>query len=309
VVFVPRMTASRTRAAAATLLLTVACQSAPSGGAPLASSAAPAASPQAPAAVSAAASVAAPAAGARSATGSVSVVQSRVPSPSSNATAYFFDTTYSDPAQGAPCADQRPRTGECSVCVAPHTDGQGSHTTRPLAGPITVSVGSRPFHLQPAGGVYGGAQTPPLKGGETVRIEAAGDPKGVPAFSGEVVAPVFVALAASSGLRDRAKLVAGSPVDVAWAPPSPDGQVRVEVVAVRPSGPSGESTQTHLVCEFDGKSGKGSIPADLLGRLAPGTAVLSVAAESTVVVHAGAFDVKLGVSDSIVSGTVQLDAR
>jgi hypothetical protein len=308
------------RAAAATLLLTVACQSASSGGSQLASSATPAASPRTEAAVRAAASVAGPAAteagaapagaSARSATGGVLIVQARVPWPRSEADAYFSDTTYSDPTQMDPCANQNPRIGECNVCVASsHSDGRGSRTTRPLAGPITVSVGSRSFRLQPASGYYGGGQAPSLEGGETVRIVSAGDPKGVPAFSGEVVAPVFVALTATSGLRDRARLVAGSPVDVAWAPPSPDGQVRVELTAVHPPGPSGEIAQTHLVCEFDGKSGKGSIPADLLGQLATDHAVLLVDAKSTVVVHAGAFDVELGVSDSIVSGTVEIDAR
>ncbi|HEX3344598.1 MAG TPA: hypothetical protein VHS09_08490, partial [Polyangiaceae bacterium] len=115
-------------------------------------------------------------------------------------------------------------------------------------------------------------------------------------------------LAASSILHDRAKLVRGTPVDLAWSPPSPDGVVRVQLVAVSPGAPT-ESTQTHVVCEYEGAAGKGTIPADALGRLAPGTLVLTVDAVSTSMVHAGPFTVKLEVSDSIVSGVVELGAK
>ncbi|HEX3345074.1 MAG TPA: hypothetical protein VHS09_10910, partial [Polyangiaceae bacterium] len=137
----------------------------------------------------------------RSATGTVSIVQSRVPGPSSNAVAYFFDTTYADPTQREPCVGQDPAVGGCSVCVSRSSDGRGSHTTRPLAGPITVSVGAHPLRLQPSRDAYGSVPAPALRGGEAVHFEASGDPAGVPAFSGQVVAPIFVTLAASSILH------------------------------------------------------------------------------------------------------------
>lgn len=304
--------------AAAASLVGTACQSPSSGSATApAASLAPSASSSTAAPSAAApssrptASQAAPGApdkGAREATGAVTLLQSRVPSPRSELVSYFFDVTTDNAAQRSPCSGQAPPLGTCSVCVVPPL-ASGAHTTRPAPGPITVSIGQQQLQLLP-GNV--GVTAPSLHGGETVRFEAGGNPKGVPAFSGQVVAPVFVRLTPASTLRDQAKLDAGSSVDVAWSPSSPDGVVHVELVAVRAAGPTlpaDKTTQTHVVCEFDGKSGKGTIPADAMGRLSAGILGVTIEAVSTTTVHAGPFVIELGVSDSVVSGTAQLTGK
>lgn len=317
----PAMTASPARVAAATLLLVLpalaalaACQSSSSAGATSDPPTRPASPPSAPPSAARPPTIedaSGPSdAGVRSALGAVQILQSRAPS-RSNLNAHFFDTTYADRTQADPCSDQTPRLGGCSVCVShPHLDG-GSATTRPPAGTIEGSVGTKHFQLEPdrLGTYIGAVDTPLLRGGETLHIEATGDPQGVPAFSGQVVAPVFVTLTPASKLHDGAQLALGSPVDVAWSPPSPDGRVHVELTAIRPGGlrPANESAFTYLVCDFDGTSGKGTIPASAIGLLSPGVVGLTLESVSTSRVTAGAFAIKLEVSDTVVSGTVQLN--
>ena len=301
------MTTARCHAVAVTVLC-VACQSPSSHGVPaiLASASPPLASSSMSGAADAGPHFAAGDDGTRAATGTVSIVQSRTPSATANASASFFDTTYADPSQSDLCAHKTTSAPSCNVtvCPSPLPQGAGAHTTRPLAGTITGRVGAHEFRLRPVGGWYGSEQIsfPALRGGETVRFEADGDPGGVPAFSGQVVAPVFVTLTTPRA-RGEPRLPAGAPFDVAWSPASPDGILRVELVAVRPT------MQTHVVCEFEGRSGKGTVPADAIGQLSPGILVMSVDAVSTTMATAGPFAVKLEVSNSILSSTGKRGAK
>jgi hypothetical protein len=64
--------------------------------------------------------------------------------------------------------------------------------------------------------------------------------------------------------------------------------------------------QTTVECEFDGKLGRGTVPAAMIRHLSAGNLVFSVDAISTAVVMAGAFTVNIEVNDSVVSGTAQI---
>jgi hypothetical protein len=157
-------------------------------------------------------------------------------------------------------------------------------TTGPLAG----SYQGVPFPWSSAG--------EPLHGGEIVPFEALGDPAGVPALSGQVIAPVFVRLTTPQ----TPQITVGAPFNVDWNPSSPNGILRVGLVAVR------GMAQTTVQCEFDGKLGRAAVPAAVIGHLPAGHLVFSVDAISTAVVMAGAFSVNIEVDDSVVSGTAQL---
>jgi hypothetical protein len=243
------------------------------------------------------------ASGRRSATGTVSIVQSRVPYPRTEAVINFCEVTYS---KSDPCPPTN--VGRCSIRTCDSTADAGvTRVAYTTAGSIQVSVDQEEFRLDPittgplarsyeevssqwlsTGG--------PLHGGETVRFEATGDPAGVPAFSGQVIAPVFVTL--TTPTSPQIKL--GAPFDVAWSPSSPNGILRVELFASR------GTMLTTVACEFEGKLGRGTVPAAMIRHLSAGNLVFSVEAISAAVVMAGAFAVNVEVDDSVVSGTAQI---
>lgn len=311
---VPAMTPRSPRAALALLLLAAACDSSSSAARataassshpiPTAASAVAAAPPSASPSPSSSLSTIPTPASTRDASGAVSIVQSRAPSLAAYAQAYFFDTTYANASDRDLCTHASTSVPTCNVrtCPTPMPTPAGSRTTRPVAGVIDASVGPVKLKLRPVHGTYAG-QVPltPLKGGEIIHFEAPGDPTGVPAFSGDVTAPVFVNLTTPKG-PGQPKLAAGAPFDLAWSPVTPDGVVRVKLVG-------GITSQVDVTCEFDGKAGKGVIPADAMAHLAPGTVVFTVDAVSTTVAHAGAFEVKMEATNSVVSSTAVLSAK
>jgi hypothetical protein len=239
----------------------------------------------------------------RSATGTVGLVQSRVPDPSTRVVASFFDAAYSesDPCPPAP-------VGGCTVRTCPTGKSRASsRTTRPSAGVIRGSVDQQAFRLDPtndSGMVWyqagdlpaSGTGQPGVRGGQTLRVDAAGDPLGVPAFSGQVTAPVFVSLTSPASPQ----LKMGAPFTVAWSPASPNGVLRVQLVAVR------GASQTTAICEFAGNLGAGTVPVGVIGLLSPGNLVFSVDAISATVVTAGAYTVTINVDDSVASGVAHL---
>jgi hypothetical protein len=235
--------------------------------------------------------------GVRAATGSVSILQAKWPYPRIEVTADFGDWTFakSDPCPATTLAGCSVRVYSSSMC------DRGARTvTNPSAGLITGSVGKQRLRLDPPTGATGGYQLAGaidlLQGGETVRFEAAGDATGVPAFSGQVVAPALVALTTPTSPQ----LVRGSAFPVAWSPSSPNGVVRVGLTSF--SGP----TQTTVMCEFDGRRGSGAVPAEVVNRLSVGRLVFAVDVISSAVVVAGAFTVTIEVQNSLVSGTGSL---
>ena len=221
----------------------------------------------------------------RQASGTVGITQIRVPYPYTEAGASFSDELFTG---SDPCTVVT--YGLCNVRACPSPMRRGvARVGHPFAGQIHGSAGQESLELTPAtpgmiAGTYQSLSLPwspaePIRGGEIVRFQAPGDDAGVPAFSGQVIAPVFVTLTTSTSPQ----ITVGTPFTVGWSPSSPNGVVRVGLVSVQPS------SRTTVRCDLDGKPGVGTIPAIVMKDLSPGNLVFSVDAVSSTIVRAGAF--------------------
>jgi len=188
--------------------------------------------------------------------------------------------------------------GPCHVLTA-----SGSATSNPIltAGTVTITGGMQPVTLMPGNNGYypfgQGTIGRLWNGGEVLTMSATGDPKGVPAFSGTVVAPTHITLVAPVFTNGNVDVPRDQPFHLAWTGGTV-GTIWFNMSGPIPDGPS------DTYCEFPAAAGEATISQDLIGQLPAGWASVHVAQVNRAIVPAGRFPIELRVAESVTDGVL-----
>jgi hypothetical protein len=128
-------------------------------------------------------------------------------------------------------------------------------------------------------------------------MSATGDPNGVPAFSGTLIAPTHITLTEPNFAAGSVDVPRDQPLHLSWTGGSV-GTITFYMGWLIGDGPS------DTYCEFPAAAGSATISQDLLGQLPAGSASVRISQSNRVTIHAGRFPIELSLSEWIVQGSV-----
>lgn len=189
--------------------------------------------------------------------------------------------------------------GACTIneCTTPATDGGAapqdagaSNNGARSAGVITISGGGQMVQLMPGADnqyMTSNQQVQVFAPGTALTVSAAGDPMGVPAFTGMLTMPSAVTVTAPMLSFTAATPISRSQALAAAWTGGTTGKVSVVLVS------SQSSSSVTVSCSFDAAGGTGTVPADIMALLPAGTGTIAVGSTDTREQMAGDYKVTL----------------
>jgi hypothetical protein len=196
---------------------------------------------------------------------------------------------------------------QISICLRMVPDGGVDGPPAPMvvsAGPIEISGGTQKAMLTPdQSGAYPQVRQPTMWGvTDTLSFTAAGDPQGVPGFSGSVAGPGVIRITEMASapwpttLEGVIKIHSAAGASLAWTGAT-SGFVEADLIAYYPD------RITRASCRLPAMPGSAMIPPASLSDFQPASGGVILSADGTQSVRVGEFSVDLVLSVPPTSAT------